>query len=889
MAVRTFRVDAPSSDVLVSILVPVYNAGRFLEATLKSLLTQTYKDIEIVLLDDCSTDDSMKIAEGFRSADPRIVVLPGHERNRGVVATRSELLYEARGAFIAWNDADDISKPERIARQVDFLRGNPSIGAVGTGIVYADESLRPIRVESYPADPQRQRVDPKLCCATLLCRREAARDAGPFRAAFRYGGEDGDWLLKMADRHDITNIDNALYVYRRHPSSLTNNHHKTALTVRLGVMARAAARARRSGHDDPIDSLDPERVGEQLSALSLLASPILAPEEIVTCISHALDGEMPAISIGLVVDPDMPPIQIDKVLDGYRVQSLRSFELVLAAPSSRVQNLQRELGLRNLTGRVISRHDTAEGTWHALLEAARGRYFMFTGWRRPKPWKTHELLRTLVYSPDAPAVIHSSSILRRWQTTPDRITRSQMLGGIPDLVVGRASALDLSKNADGLDCLGGLPVENRLANHMDAPEGLIESAQQIATAAIRSLRHQGPLGFAKSVVRRAGFADVRKAGRWLVYERLIPGLMRNPMGRSLANSAAIRPIRLLVRRTFIGKDAAPAGAQALVQPAARPAHNINYAAAARDAKVKVAVYESWGDFEDSLHCMTPHATALWDGVLFAPAAALDEPDFALVLNTPTEEHVTVELPPNRIWFAIGEPPTETHRGLQDGQGTGTVVLTCDEGFPAQGSSKRRYIHTPVMTRSWHVKRTIDELDNLPVLKKPRRLSWITSNIGHLPGHRRRLAFLNELRKHVEFDLYGRGFTPIDDKWDALAPYRYSIAFENTVAPLYFTEKVMDCFVCQTMPFYCGSLDLARYFPEDSFVAIDPDDPHVYERINEIASSDLWLERQDALAEARHLVLYTHNMYRRLADLMLKEMEQPPSPRVRMTIDRRVVL
>ena len=62
----------------------------------------------------------------------------------------------------------------------------------------------------------------------------------------------------------------------------------------------------------------------------------------------------------------------------------------------------------------------------------------------------------------------------------------------------------------------------------------------------------------------------------------------------------------------------------------------------------------------------------------------------------------------------------------------------------------------------------------------------------LAGHRYRLEFLRRLREHIDLDLYGRGFAPIEDKWQALAPYRYSIAFENAAAPYYFTEKIMDC-------------------------------------------------------------------------------------------------
>ena len=173
-----FKSELAVSPTLVSVLVPVFNSGRFLQETIDSLLGQTYRDLEIVLLDDGSSDDSVKIAESIARTDSRIIVLPPHVHNLGVVATRNGLLQNARGAFIAWNDSDDVSKPERIERQVAYLQKHLEFGAVGTGIIYADEKLNFRSKENYPADPKRQGTDPYLCCATVLARREATQDAG---------------------------------------------------------------------------------------------------------------------------------------------------------------------------------------------------------------------------------------------------------------------------------------------------------------------------------------------------------------------------------------------------------------------------------------------------------------------------------------------------------------------------------------------------------------------------------------------------------------------------------------------------------------------------------------------------------------------------------------
>lgn len=833
--------DMSASEALVSVLMPVYNSSRYLKEAIESLLAQTYGDIEVVLLDDGSSDDSGKIAEWFARSDPRVVVLPRHETNRGVVATRNALLAAARGAYVAWNDSDDVSKPERIACQVGFLRSNPRFGAVGAGIVYADEKLNPIGEETFPADPERQRTDPFICCATLLARRQAARDAGPFRTVFQPGGEDGDWLLKMADRHDITNLPDLLYVYRQHKNSLTHASDKTALVVRLGVMARAAARVRRQGLTDPIDALAPDKLGEQLSAHALLTNPIFTQTEILTGLSHKIAGERPALSIAFSPAPD--PARLPRLLAACNAQSMPSFEILLAATISDAARLQKLVDESKASARVVVCDPALEAPWATLIKAAHGRYFLYgAGRARFRPHRVYEIVRRQIGAAGAAAIVSSDSI---WSLLTPRVLpridkRSLLSGEVMGLMIKPDAALAVLAAGDAGPPLQPIRVEGEFLNF----PGLLYKAKRVFVASRRILQVEGPRAFAVAAASRV-------------------------LGINLGD----RPLR----RAAVDARAAAATI------------SIDFKTAAAQATVKVAVHESWGDFEESLQYMTPGASALWGGVLFAPAARVENPDFVLVLNTPPHEVLKVCMPPNRVWFAIGEPPTDSHRVLHEGQGTGTVVLTCDPAVEQGRRLERRFIHTPVMTRTWHVKRSLEELAALGPLDKPKRLSWVTSNTRALEGHRRRMRFLDALRTHVDFDLFGRGFTPIDDKWDGIAPYRYSIAFENTVAPLYFTEKLMDCFVCRTLPFYFGSPDIARYFPEKAMIRIDPDDPLVFDRIKDISASDLWRERQDALAEASQLVLYKYNMYQRLADLMLQEAARGTTEHVEMTIHRRVAL
>ena len=282
----------------------------------------------------------------------------------------------------------------------------------------------------------------------------------------------------------------------------------------------------------------------------------------------------------------------------------------------------------------------------------------------------------------------------------------------------------------------------------------------------------------------------------------------------------------------------------------------------------VAVEGDWPDLDDAVRFLTPGGSGVWDGVAFRPLRAASDPDLLVVLSRPLRP-IAVRLPPERVWFAIGEPPTVRHRVLHVGQGRGTVVLTCDRSVAEDPvlAAERTYLLEPPVVRTWQVRRSIEALEAMDAVEKSRDLSWITSNLQRLDGHRRRLAFLGRLQGALPFDLFGRGFRPVEDKWDALAPYRYAIAFESKVAPGYFTEKLMDCFVALAMPIYVGAPDIERYLPAEAMVRIDPDDPDVVPSIREAVRSDRWRRAGEALREARRRVLHERNMFARLAALI----------------------
>ncbi|TAK34596.1 MAG: glycosyltransferase [Saprospiraceae bacterium] len=117
----------------------VFNGERYLKSAIESILTQTFKDFEFIIIDDCSTDSSLDVIKEFASRDGRISCVT-NEKNRGLAWSLNRGISCARGNFIARMDADDISLPERLARQIEAFQQNPDLDMVACAFKYIDES-----------------------------------------------------------------------------------------------------------------------------------------------------------------------------------------------------------------------------------------------------------------------------------------------------------------------------------------------------------------------------------------------------------------------------------------------------------------------------------------------------------------------------------------------------------------------------------------------------------------------------------------------------------------------------------------------------------------------------------------------------------------------------
>lgn len=210
------------NDALISIIMPMRNAERYVEEAIRSLLAQRDVSIEIVVIDDGSTDRSAEVVRAIR--DDRIRMIPGPQR--GIAAALNAGLAAARGAFFARCDADDLYAPDRLARQLAALNARPDFAAVCGKYILMTASGREVLDPVHHDQPDeitaelRSGVGRTHLC-TYLIRMNVVRQLEGFRDFF-VGTEDSDFLLRLGDSARVWYEPTRDYLYRLHGESITH-------------------------------------------------------------------------------------------------------------------------------------------------------------------------------------------------------------------------------------------------------------------------------------------------------------------------------------------------------------------------------------------------------------------------------------------------------------------------------------------------------------------------------------------------------------------------------------------------------------------------------------------------------------------------------------------
>ncbi len=204
----------------ISVIMSVYNQARYLLEGVNSILNQTFKDFEFIIIDDGSKDRSWKIIQEFAQKDQRIKPFQ-NKQNKGLTYSLNRGLKLARGKYIARQDADEISLPKRLAYQYSYLRKNPAVFLVGAGAIVIDQSGQETARYQRKDNPARlarrlKRFNPLFHSSIMFLNQGIA-----YRQKF-YLAQDYDLYLRLLSMDKkITVLPRLLIKHRSHPSSLT--------------------------------------------------------------------------------------------------------------------------------------------------------------------------------------------------------------------------------------------------------------------------------------------------------------------------------------------------------------------------------------------------------------------------------------------------------------------------------------------------------------------------------------------------------------------------------------------------------------------------------------------------------------------------------------------
>ena len=240
--------------------------------------------------------------------------------------------------------------------------------------------------------------------------------------------------------------------------------------------------------------------------------------------------------------------------------------------------------------------------------------------------------------------------------------------------------------------------------------------------------------------------------------------------------------------------------------------------------------------------------------------------------------VNIKCKKGGIVFIVGEPPMSRVY-------SNSFLQQFDIIFTAHHNIKNfKYIIRKQYFNDWHFgfdhsnqkhKYTFDEIVQLKIPVKTKNISVITSSLAVLPFHLKRLEFLSKIKETFgdKIDYYGRGFNFVDDKSDAILPYKFHICIENTCINNLWTEKFADPILGFSVPIYIGCANMEEYFPKDSFYSLNINDiDGALNILNKILADPIkcYNEKLDKLLEARNLLINDYNIYPTLVNLFLSQ-------------------
>ena len=201
----------------ISIIMSVYNGEKYLREAIESILNQTFADFEFIIVNDGSTDSSLEIIQSYH--DDRIRVI-NNEINIGLTKSLNKAIGEARGEYIARQDADDISLPNRFEEQLKYFEQYPEVVLLGTSAYRVDEHEKVLAKVILPEKPDKNSLKgSQFYHGSLMVKKEVFNKVGRYNELLRYC-QDYELWLRIAKSYEVRNLTQLLYKFRFHSENV---------------------------------------------------------------------------------------------------------------------------------------------------------------------------------------------------------------------------------------------------------------------------------------------------------------------------------------------------------------------------------------------------------------------------------------------------------------------------------------------------------------------------------------------------------------------------------------------------------------------------------------------------------------------------------------------
>lgn len=233
-----------NNDPKISVIMPAYNAERYISEAIESILCQTFPDFELIILDDNSSDRTWELVSEYAQKDARIIAVH-NEKNLDIAGNRNKGIGMSKGKYIVWQDADDVSLPTRLEKLYGYMESHPEVGICGSYLQSFKEGkdldIRKYETEDASLRKNIFRFSP-VAQPTAIIRKEIFTRIGVYNVSSS-PAEDIEMSFRIGELYEFGNVPEVLLRYREHESSATFTRSKKQISetclVRSSYMKNA--------------------------------------------------------------------------------------------------------------------------------------------------------------------------------------------------------------------------------------------------------------------------------------------------------------------------------------------------------------------------------------------------------------------------------------------------------------------------------------------------------------------------------------------------------------------------------------------------------------------------------------------------------------------------